>query len=71
MIYSFGQMCYTNNIQEMCIRDSLSDKQALELLEKKWIVPLVESIYKLPDTVIDSLVSKIQALQSLSLIHIS
>ena len=44
--------------------EHLSDKQALELLEKKWIVPLVESIYKLPDTVIDSLVSKIQALQS-------
>ena len=44
--------------------EHLSDKQALELLEKKWIVPLVESIYKLPDTVIGSLVSKIQALQS-------
>ena len=44
--------------------EHLSDKQALELLEKKWIAPLVESIYKLPDTVIDSLVSKIQALQS-------
>ena len=44
--------------------EHLSDKQALELLEKKWIAPFVESIYKLPDTVIDSLVSKIQALQS-------
>lgn len=44
--------------------EHLSDKQALKLLEKKWIAPLVESIYKLPDTVIDSLVSKIQALQS-------
>ena len=41
-----------------------TEEEVLELLEKKWIVPLVESIYKLPDTVIDSLVSKIQALQS-------
>ena len=34
------------------------------MLEKKWIAPLIESIHKLPDTVIDSLVSKIQALQN-------
>ena len=44
--------------------ESLSDEQALDLLEKKWIAPLIESIHKLPDTVIDSLVSKIQALQN-------
>ena len=34
------------------------------LLEKKWICPLVESIHKLPDTIIDGLVSKIEALQN-------
>ena len=34
------------------------------MLEKKWIAPLIESIHKLPDTVIDSLVGKIQALQN-------
>lgn len=44
--------------------ERLSDEQALDLLEKKWIAPLIESIHKLPDTVIDSLVSKIQALQN-------
>ena len=44
--------------------ENLSDEQALTLLEKKWIAPLVESIHKLPDTVIDTLVSKIQVLQS-------
>ena len=44
--------------------EKLSDEQALALLEKKWFTPLVESIHKLPDTVIDNLVSKIQALQS-------
>lgn len=44
--------------------ESLSDEQALDLLEKKWIAPLIESIHKLPDTVIDSLVSQIQALQN-------
>ena len=44
--------------------ENLSDEQALDLLKKKWIAPLIESIHKLPDTVIDSLVSKIQALQN-------
>ena len=44
--------------------EKLSDEQALALLEKKWFTPLVESIHKLPDTVIDNLVSKIQELQS-------
>ena len=44
--------------------ENLSDEQALTLLEKKWIAPLVESIHKLPDTVIDTLVSRIQVLQS-------
>ena len=32
------------------------------LLEKKWIESLVTSLYKLPETVIDNLVSKIQGL---------
>ena len=44
--------------------ENLSDEQALVLLEEKWIIPLVESVHKLPDTVIDTLVSKIQALQA-------
>ena len=44
--------------------EKLSDEQALALLEKKWFTPLIESIHKLPDTVIDSLASKVQALQS-------
>ena len=44
--------------------ENLSDEQALDLLKKKWIAPLIESIHKLPDTVIDSLVSKIQTLQN-------
>lgn len=51
-------------IYEYLTIESLSDEQALDLLEKKWIAPLIESIHKLPDTVIDSLVSKIQALQN-------
>ena len=35
-----------------------------ELLDKKWIGNLLESINKLPDTIVDNLVSKIQALVS-------
>lgn len=44
--------------------EGLTDEQAYSLLEKKWICPLVESIHKLPDTIIDGLVGKIQALQN-------
>ena len=34
------------------------------LLEKKWIDTLVSNLSKMPDTLIDTLVSKIQALES-------
>ena len=34
------------------------------LLEKKWIEPLIEGLKGLPDTLVDTLVSKISALQT-------
>ena len=43
--------------------EGLSDEQALVLLEKKWIAPLTAELAKLPDSVVNSLVGKIQALQ--------
>lgn len=42
--------------------ESLSDNQALELLEIKWINPIVSNIGKLPNEVIKELVEKIQKL---------
>ncbi|MCR6596179.1 type I restriction-modification system subunit M [Bacillus halotolerans] len=42
--------------------ESLTDEQALELLEQKWILPLTESIKQLPHAVIHSLVGKVKAL---------
>lgn len=33
-------------------------------LEKKWIEPLIEGLKGLPDTLVDTLVSKISALQT-------
>lgn len=42
--------------------EELSDAQALELLEKKWIVPLADGIKQLPNTEIRVLVDKIKAL---------
>ena len=42
--------------------ESLTDNQAIELLKEKWIVPLVESIMKLPDNIINDLASKIDCL---------
>ena len=42
--------------------ESLSDEQALELLEQKWIFPLTESIKQLPKAVIQVLVDKIKTL---------
>lgn len=42
--------------------ETLTDEQVLWLLEQKWIVPLVDSLYAMPNTVINALVIKIQAL---------
>ncbi|QGG46303.1 type I restriction-modification system subunit M [Heliorestis convoluta] len=42
--------------------ESLSDEQALELLEQKWIFPLTESIKQLPNAVTHVLVDKIKAI---------
>ena len=44
--------------------ENLTDSKVCELLDKKWIGNLLESINKLPDTIVDNLVSKIQALVS-------
>ena len=44
--------------------EGLSDEQVRMLLEKKWIDTLVSNLSKMPDTLIDTLVSKIQALES-------
>lgn len=43
--------------------ENLSDKQANELLKLKWIDPLVESIRKLPDTLIKEITRKMSLLQ--------
>ena len=42
--------------------ESLTDDQAIELLKEKWSVPLIESIMKLPDNIVNDLVSKIDCL---------
>ncbi len=42
--------------------ENLSDEQALELLERKWITPLVESLYNLPETTVNELTAKLQAI---------
>ncbi len=43
--------------------EELTDDEVYILLEKKWIEPLVESILKLPDTIVDELVAAVKALQ--------
>lgn len=42
--------------------ESLSDEQTFNLLKEKWITPLVKSLMKLPDHMINELVSKIDYL---------
>jgi type I restriction enzyme M protein len=42
--------------------EQLSDKQVNELLELKWIHPLVTSLHRLPEEVITSLATQVQAL---------
>ncbi|WP_317301142.1 type I restriction-modification system subunit M [Allobaculum stercoricanis] len=44
--------------------ENLSDEEVCELLDKKWIGKFIESLDKLPDTIVNNLVSKIQTLQS-------
>lgn len=42
--------------------ENLSDDEAIELLHQKWIVPLVDGLAKLPDTIIGGFVSKLDKL---------
>jgi len=42
--------------------ENLSDEQVYELFELKWITPLVDSLNNLPETIIDELTHKIEAL---------
>jgi type I restriction enzyme M protein len=42
--------------------DALSDEQVNKLLEQKWIAPLVASLHKLPDEVLNSLSGAVAAL---------
>lgn len=47
------------NFNTKRIIESLSNTQALKLLSKKWIYPLVEELNKMPKTVVDSLTKKV------------
>ena len=42
--------------------ESLSDEQVIDLLKDKWITPLIQSLMKLPDSIVNELVSKLKAL---------
>lgn len=42
--------------------EGLSDTQVNELLKSKWIQPLIQSLMKLPDRIVNELVSKIETL---------
>ena len=44
--------------------ETLSDDDVYSLLERKWIDTLCGNLAKLPDTIVDSLVSEISALQA-------
>lgn len=44
--------------------ETLSNEQVYGLLEKKWIDSLVNNLHSLPETIVDSLVNKIQAMQN-------
>lgn len=44
--------------------ENLTDQQVFELLELKWIVPVVTSLNNLPETIITTLTNKVQTLAS-------
>lgn len=49
-----------NNTKETI--EKLTDEQAMQLLETKWITPLVEELHNLPETIVNDLASKIKSL---------
>lgn len=42
--------------------ENLSDEQVLELLQEKWITPLMQSLMQIPDRIITELVTKLETL---------
>jgi type I restriction enzyme M protein len=42
--------------------ESLTDEQATDLLEQKWIVPLLTALHKIPDNIVGELTAKVKAL---------
>lgn len=42
--------------------ENLSDEQVVELLKVKWIQPLVQNLMKLPDSIVNELISKLDIL---------
>lgn len=42
--------------------ENLSDAQVVELLKAKWIQPLIQNLMKLPDSIVNELISKLDAL---------
>lgn len=42
--------------------EGLSDAQVHDLLERKWIIPLIDALYRLPDQQIEGLTRKLEAL---------
>jgi type I restriction enzyme M protein len=44
--------------------ENLTDEQAIELLKGKWIVPLVDSILKLPEEIINEIANIVKSLKS-------
>ena len=43
--------------------ESLSDEQAIELLNNKWVSPLIDAIIKLPQYIINDIANKVKTLK--------
>jgi type I restriction enzyme M protein len=50
------------HLQTKATIEGLTDEQVIELLEAKWIAPLMAALEKIPDSIIADLVSRIKAL---------
>ncbi len=53
---------YALHMNTKKVIENLNDDQAMELLSDKWIVPLVDGLYSLPQSVIGNLISKLEKL---------
>ncbi len=61
---SIKELSASLHMETKRVIEELSDAQVMELLEEKWIVPMMNSLAQLPDSIIGDFISKLDKLSS-------